>query len=151
MIEELTLAGFTFKDVVISASQDESGVSSFDGYLGILGADFINRFNILLDYQRKILYLKPNESYPKAFEIPLTGFKLKEENGRLTVGKIAKENPFYTKGLRSGDVIRCINGKTDKKQIETLLKQEGKTICIRFIQQNQKKTLKHRLTPLLKP
>jgi len=39
-----------------------------DGSLGILGIEVIKRFNVILDYKNKKIYLKPNRLYSSAFK-----------------------------------------------------------------------------------
>lgn len=77
--------------------------------------------------------------FNKAFRLPLTGFTLEEEQGKIQIKNIAQESPFYQKGLRKGDQIFSINGKTCLETMEEELKKEGK-----------KMKLKHLLYHLLK-
>jgi len=53
---------FSFDEIPISLSQATAGVTSSSGYAGILGADIINRFNMVLDYKNKRFYFKTNAS-----------------------------------------------------------------------------------------
>lgn len=62
-IKSITLGGKIIENVEIMISNDKAGVSALEGYLGILGAEIINKFNYILDYKRKKLYLKPNKSF----------------------------------------------------------------------------------------
>ncbi|WKS94546.1 PDZ domain-containing protein [Riemerella columbina] len=73
--------------------------------------------------------------FDKAFRLPLTGFTLEEEQGKIQIKNI----PFYQKGLRKGDQILSINGKTCLETMEEELKKGGK-----------KMKLKHLLYHLLK-
>ncbi len=38
-----------------------------DGYMGILGIDIISRFNLIMDYANKRIYMKPNQSFNQQF------------------------------------------------------------------------------------
>jgi len=62
-IKSLTIAGFELGEMEISIANDKVGVSSYEGYLGILGAQVISQFDIILDYFSSTLYLKPNIYY----------------------------------------------------------------------------------------
>ncbi|MCH4897041.1 retroviral aspartyl protease [Marinilabiliaceae bacterium JC040] len=64
-IKSIKLGGKSIENVEIMVSNDKAGVSALDGYLGILGAEIINKFNYILDYKRMKLYLKPNKSFYK--------------------------------------------------------------------------------------
>ena len=42
--------------------------SKQEGADGVLGNDYIRRFNVIFDYSHELLYLKPNKSYGVAFD-----------------------------------------------------------------------------------
>lgn len=65
LVQEIQLGTFSFKQIEISASNDQAGVSAFPNYLGILGAEIINRFNWVFDYENQKLYMKPNANFNK--------------------------------------------------------------------------------------
>ncbi|MFY0629261.1 MAG: aspartyl protease family protein [Flavobacteriaceae bacterium] len=132
-INSLTIGDFTFKDLAIRISNEESGVSAYDGYLGILGAQIIKRFNIVLDYSTKTLYLKPNSHYGKKFEFPLSGIQLKKSKKGIAIDVLVETSPAFKAGLREGDQILAIDGKTSKqiKVYRDLLKKEGNTITLK--------------------
>lgn len=133
-IKSLTLGDYTFTDLPIDLSYDTSGVSSYKGYLGILGSEIIDRFNYILDYKNKKLYLKPNQLYKKPFEFPLTGFSITEKEGMVVVSKVSPEGPAYQKGIRQGDVLISVNGATssDLKSYENQLKKEGEKVQLQL-------------------
>ncbi|WP_345989972.1 retropepsin-like aspartic protease [Chryseobacterium sp. Chry.R1] len=70
LIESIQLGSTIIKDenLGIHFSSDKQGVSSLDNLLGILGSEIINRFNFILDYKNKNLYLKPNYLFHKNFK-----------------------------------------------------------------------------------
>ena len=55
------MLGYTFTNLQIGLSSDTGGVSGMDGYMGILGAEIINHFMVILDYKNLNLYLKVNK------------------------------------------------------------------------------------------
>ncbi|XLS27673.1 aspartyl protease family protein [Flavobacteriaceae bacterium M23B6Z8] len=151
-IKSLSLGKYYFSDLTIGLASDESGVSSYDGYLGILGAEIINRFNIVLDYDNLKMYLKPNSLYDESFDFPITGFSLdKNEAGKIYISKIAKECPAYKKGIRKGDIVISINKNSNNNLAEykELLKKEGSKIKILIQNGEGKKRYKIRLEKLL--
>lgn len=131
-ISSLTIGRFTFKDLTIKISNEEQGVSAYEGYLGILGAQIIKRFNVVLDYNTKTLYLKPNSYYPKEFEFPLSGIRLKKKNGVIVIDTVSETSPAYKAGLRNGDKIVSGNGKKSNllKYFQDLFKNEGNTVTL---------------------
>jgi len=69
LIRSIQIGNTIIKDenLKIALSSDKRGVSSSDDLLGILGSKIIYRFNFILDYKNKNLYLKPNHLFYKDF------------------------------------------------------------------------------------
>ncbi|MDY2587145.1 aspartyl protease family protein [Winogradskyella aquimaris] len=128
-IKSLDIGAFTLEDMVISLANDKEGVSSYKDYLGILGAKVISRFNIILDYTDYNIYLKPNDNFSKKFEFPLSGIKLKKEDGVIVIGRVQKNSMAYDKGVLKGDKLISVNDITtdDIEKYRELLKQEGQS------------------------
>jgi hypothetical protein len=151
-LKSLTFAGYTFYDLPVGLASDNAGVSSYKGYLGILGSEIINRFNMILDYDAKTLYLKPNKLYTIPFNIPLTGFTLKtNEQNQVVVAKISEESPAYQYGMREGDQILAINNiqQPGLEKCNELLKKEGEKMKLTVKNEQGTKTYTLILSKLL--
>ena len=153
MIKELTVAGFDFKDIPINLSSDKEGVSSFPNYLGILGSEIINRFDIILNYETHKLYLRPNNLFSKEFEKLISPISIQRVNNEIVVTRIIVNSEAYQKGLREGSKIMSINKNNtgDLEQYRQMLKQKGKTVKIGYKAPNsdEEKTIKIKLKELL--
>ncbi|TCC99500.1 FKBP-type peptidyl-prolyl cis-trans isomerase [Pedobacter hiemivivus] len=68
MIKSMSFNGFDFGNMSIRLTTNEQAEPK-DGYLGILGIEVIKRFNVILDYAHKRIYLKPNQSFNSNFTI----------------------------------------------------------------------------------
>jgi hypothetical protein len=128
-IRSLNLAGFELEDLPVFLARDKEGVSSYPGYLGLLGAKVISRFDIILDYTTSTLYLKPNRLYQNPFEFPLSGITLKKKGADILISQVQENSPAYEKGIRKDDRLLSINNNAldDIEQYRRQLKEEGKT------------------------
>lgn len=131
-IESIQLGEHKFSSLPISLSADQKGVSAYNGYMGILGSKVISRFNIILDYREKVIYLKPNQSFSSTFEFPMSGLRFKKINGKIFVSSVVEGSPAEEKGFKPEQAIVSIDGYkgSDLDKIYKLLQQEGKTITI---------------------
>lgn len=113
-------------------SNAEKGFLSWDNYMGLLGLEYISKFNFIIDYHRKKIYLKPNSSFFNPFKFPLSGIKLKEEGGGIICDGISKPSQAFDKGLREGHQLVSINGigGRDIGFYQDLLQQEGEEVTI---------------------
>jgi hypothetical protein len=61
-IKSMQIAGFTTGSMPVSLMVNPNATPQ-DGYLGIAGIDVLKRFNMIIDYADKKIYLKPNRSF----------------------------------------------------------------------------------------
>lgn len=151
-INNLTIADFTFNKLTFDISSDKSGVSSYKDYMGILGSEIINRFNIVLDYDAKKLYIKPNNFYNDKFDFPVSPIKIIETDKKITISGVVEGSDAERLGLKNGFQILSINNfkNKDVNFYRNLLKKEGKKIKIKYIdEKNDIKTVKLKLKRLL--
>ena len=97
-------------------ASDKEGVSSAEDILGILGSEIIYRFNIILDYKNKNIYLKPNYLFHENFEELVSPISLKYSDDRkeIIISNVLQNTDAYKKGLREGQRIISINNIQNK-------------------------------------
>jgi hypothetical protein len=135
----------------VSLSSDKEGVSAYKGYLGILGSDIINRFDIILDYAAHKLYIKPNYLFKKAFELPVSPIKLAYADKGIVITTVIEKTDAWQQGLREGQQLVSINGIEGAK-IETyrkLLSAAGTEVNIKVVDGGKVKEYTLQLKELL--
>lgn len=136
VIKSLEIATYKFEGKLpITISSDKAGVSSYSGYLGILGSEIINRFNIILDYSTLKLYLKPNELYHKEFVTAVSPIKLSLIDGAIIISGVTEGTEAYLKGLREGQTIVSINGITTSgiEKYRKMLLETNKVVVVKYV------------------
>ncbi|NQX85925.1 MAG: aspartyl protease family protein [Flavobacteriaceae bacterium] len=134
-IQSMNIRGYEFDEMVIGIAHDKEGVSSYENYLGLLGAKVISRFNIVLDYSTFTLYIKPNKAFSKSFTFPVSGIKLKQINGNILIDRAEETSSAYKKGIRKGDKLISINNDSsgDITVYRDLLTKENEKVCLTII------------------
>ncbi|MEM7109770.1 MAG: aspartyl protease family protein [Bacteroidota bacterium] len=118
-IAAFKINSFELDEMPVRISTNNTGVfSDREGYLGILGNVILSRFDIVLDYRSKQIYLKENANYNNSFEFPTRGFKLKRHSNDVLISSIIMESEAYEAGLSQGDRVVSINGN-DSNDIAT--------------------------------
>ncbi|BAP31632.1 uncharacterized protein CHSO_2595 [Chryseobacterium sp. StRB126] len=152
LIKSIQLGNTTIKDknLGIDLSSDKQGVTSSDNLLGILGSEIINRFNFILNYKNKNLYLKPNSLFHKDFkeEVSPISLKYSDDRNEIVISSVIKDTDAYKKGLKEGQSIISINNTISKdiNIYNQLLAQKNKKIIIKYIDSNhQIKSVKLKL------
>lgn len=135
----------------VSLSSDKEGVSAYKGYLGILGSEIINRFDIILDYTALKLYLKPNYLFTKAYQQPVSPLKIAYADKGIVITTVIENTDAWQVGLREGQQLVSINGIEGAK-IETyrkLLSAAGTEVNIKVLDGGKVKEYKLQLRELL--
>ncbi len=151
-IQSMNIGGYELDEMVVRIAHDKNGVSSYENYLGILGAQVISRFNLVLDYSTSTLYLKPNKAFSKPFTFPVSGIKLKQIDGNIVIDRVEEISSAYKKGIRKGDKLISINKDSsgDITVYRDLLTKENEKVCLTIINsEGETKKIKFKLKRLL--
>lgn len=109
VIKEVKLGPYRFRNVPIYIFDDQYNVTSYPYLGGLIGNDLLRRFNVILNYERRDIYLVPNSHFNESFDYSYTGIELYMENGQIVLGDVAKNSPAEAVGLKEGDVVVAVN------------------------------------------
>ena len=82
-------------------------------YDGLLGADFLARYRVTLDYARRRMYLQPRVPAPPRAELDMSGLYLTSDRGarRIVVQEVRPGSPAQSAGVRPGDTLVALDGR----------------------------------------
>lgn len=110
--DSITIAMYCLKDVVFGYSTDTAGLLSESDYLGILGSNILDRFDLLIDYTNQELYFKPGKLFEEPFVFNRLGFgyvdRYETMKGWIITG-LYRGSPAEKLGLRPDDKIIKVN------------------------------------------
>jgi hypothetical protein len=109
VIKEVKVGPYKFKNVPIYMFDDIYNVTSYPYLGGILGNDLLRRFNVILNYERRDIYLLPNSHYREPFDYSYSGIELYNINGQIVVGDVAPGSPAEKAGIKEGDIVIGLN------------------------------------------
>jgi hypothetical protein len=102
---------------VISAFPNYNDVAAkvrVGGRNGNLGNQVLQQFEVVFDYSRNSLYLKPGAKFGDPFEHDMSGMEFYSpgpDYGRLVVNRVEPYSPAEEEGIKVGDEIISINLK----------------------------------------
>jgi len=112
---------------------------------GLIGNQILKRFNVIFNYERREIYLKPNGLYREPFEYSYSGMELYYIAGAIIVGSIVKGSPADNAGIKEGDVVITIDNNasqdfvqykrtlmTAKKQVRLIIQRDEALLEIRL-------------------
>ena len=117
-VSEAKLGKFKLIHRQIDVSHDSMGaLSKNENYIGIIGNDILDDFDIIYHPTQHKILIKPNKNFNKPSDDLYKSFitvETKNVNKGWIVGSIYEENDAYKKGLRHKDEIVEINNKSVK-------------------------------------
>lgn len=108
-MKELKLGPYRFRNIPVYIFDDEYNVTSYPYLAGLIGNDVLRRFNLILNYEKKILYLTPNSHFRDPFDYSYTGLGLYWVEGEIRVGDVMKDSPAEKAGFKLDDVVIGVN------------------------------------------
>lgn len=108
---------------------------------GSIGNQLLKRFEVMFDYERKCIYLRPNTNFKAAFEHDMSGMELfcaGENYSRYFVNRVEPHSPADEFGIQKGDEILSINFKLTSKMTmneitEMLKSKDGRNLYIEIL------------------
>jgi len=129
-LRELRLGPYRFRKVPTYIFDDQYNVTSYPNLGGLIGNDILRRFNVILNYDRRIIFLTPNSHYREQFDYSYTGLGIYWIDGEIRVGDVMKDSPAEKAGLKEDDVVLAI-GNNFSNNIQTyknLLQNPGERV-----------------------
>jgi hypothetical protein len=131
-VREVRFGPYRFKNVPTYVFDDQYNVTSYPNLGGLVGNDILRRFNVILNYEHRAIYLMPNSHYRDLFDYSYTGLCIYWEDGEVVVGDVMKGSPAEKAGLKEGDVVVAV-GNNFTNNIQTyknLLQNTGERVKI---------------------
>ncbi len=115
-ISSLHLGKYTLNNVIAAFPDYEDAASRVFSINrnGNMGLEIIKRFNVVFDYNRASIYLKPLSTIKAAFEHDMAGMEIGsagENYERLIITRVEPKSAAEQAGLLKGDEILAINFK----------------------------------------
>jgi hypothetical protein len=123
MIKELTLGPYKFRRVPAYILDDEYNATSYPFIGGLLGNEVLRRFNMIINYTKREIHIKPNKHYKDQFEYTYTGMSIYYIDGRIIIDDVVPDSPADKARFKKDDVIISIenNFTNDINQYKDLL------------------------------
>jgi len=130
VIKEVKLGPYKFRNVPIYIFDDTFNITSYPYLGGLIGNDLLRRFNVILNYDRRDIYLLPNSHFNEPFDYSYTGIELYYIEGRILIGDVARNSPAEAAGLQEGDIVVAVNKNfsQDLQQYKAAIQSTGERL-----------------------
>ncbi len=87
-------------------------LSAYETAPSALGLGFFRKHEVVFDFPRQTLYLRPGSRFAALEEEDMSGMHLLREDGNTLVHSVDDGSPAANAGVKSGDRIISVNGQT---------------------------------------
>jgi hypothetical protein len=143
-IKELKLGPYKFRNIPTYLYDDKNALLNYPYTFGLIGNDILRRFNWVLNYAKKEIYLTPNNSFYDNFDYAYTGLSIYQIDGFVKVTDIIENSPGDKAGFEKGDHIFIIEDNliTNVKKAKDLLQNTRKILKIIILRDGKPLELK---------
>ncbi len=111
-INLLKLGAVEVRSVVTRFSLQKSGALTSSAMAGLVGPDVLKQFNVTFDYSRERMILEKNKNYGTPDTFDRAGMWLGQDGKIFEVIDVIKDSPAAEAGIKAGDHILAIDGKS---------------------------------------
>lgn len=126
-LQSLRVGSFSWKKPLVSLSGAETGALASQDYAGNIGNRILERFKCVFDYERRVLWLEPGARYGQPDGFTRTGLQLVRLDDEVSVAQVIEGSPAAKAGMKTGDVVRTIDGRSasqwTRNELETLFEE----------------------------
>lgn len=131
-VKNFKLGPYKFKKVPAYVFDDEFNVTSYPYLGGLMGNDLLRRFNVIINYEKRDVYITPNTHYRELFDYSYTGLNFYVVNNEIVITDVMKGSPAEKAGFLPDDVIMAVNNNFSKniQSYKTALQNTGEKVRI---------------------
>ncbi|MFT3932603.1 MAG: aspartyl protease family protein [Chitinophagaceae bacterium] len=131
-VKNFRLGPYRFKKVPAYIFEDEYNVTSYPYLGGLIGNDLLRRFNVILNYEKRDVYITPNTHFRDLFDYSYTGLNFYVINNEIVITEVMKDSPAEKAGFQQDDVIMAVNNNFTRniQTYKTMLQNAGEKIKI---------------------
>ncbi len=114
VVRQVKLGPYRFRNVPTYIFDDEYNITSYPYLGGLIGNDLLRRFNLILNYEKKDMYLTPNSHFREPFDYSYTGLGMYVIDGAIRVVDIMEGSPAEEAGLKPDDIIVAVQNNLSR-------------------------------------
>ncbi len=139
VIKQVRIGPYKFKRVPTYIFDDEYNVTSYPYLGGLIGNDLLRRFNLIINYDMKDIYMIPNSHFKDAFDYSYTGLGIYMLDGEITVVDVMPGSPAEQAGFKPGDIMMSVanNFTRNIQAYKSLMQTPGEKLKILIIREGE--------------
>ncbi|MEO6488472.1 MAG: aspartyl protease family protein [Ferruginibacter sp.] len=105
VVREVKVGPYRFHHVPTYLYEDDNNITSYPFTGGLIGNDLLRRFNVIFNYPKREIFIKPNTHYYDQFDYAYTGLGIYYLDGKIMVVDVIPGSPAAKAGFYVNDEI----------------------------------------------
>jgi hypothetical protein len=137
--KEMKIGPYKFKNVPTYIYNDSFDILRYPGTVGLIGNEILRRFNWVINYAKKEIFLTPNSFYIDPFDYSYTGLSIYLVDGIIRITEVMPLSPGFKAGFQVDDMLLSIENTiiTSVKQAKDFLQNARKYLRVIVIRNNK--------------
>lgn len=152
-VSAVNLGKFKLENLILSVSSDTLGALANPDYMGIIGNDLLDDFNIIFNYQKGKIWIKPNKNFNKNKRKLFRGISFQDMGEKWIIAGIVEDTEAFRKGIRMNDQVLEVNNipveKIDIDKFTEKLK-VNEELHLKIKRENEVKKIKFKLNVFIR-
>ena len=108
-VSSIDIGKFKIENFITTISTDTLGMLANSNYMGIIGNDLLDDFNIIFDHRKEKIWVKPNKNFNKNIKKLFKGISFLDTGEKWYVAGVVEDSDAFRNGIRMNDEIVQIN------------------------------------------
>jgi PDZ domain/Aspartyl protease len=105
VVRDVKIGPYRFRKVPTYLYEDDNNIMSYPFTGGLIGNDLLRRFNVIFNYPKREIHIRPNSHYNDPFDYAYTGLGIYNIEGKILVVDVIPGSPADKAGLKVDDEI----------------------------------------------
>lgn len=139
VIKQVKIGPYKFRNVPTYIFDDQYNVTSYPYLGGLIGNDLLRRFNVILNYEKRDIYLVPNSHYKDVFDYSYTGIGMYVINGEIRIIDVMPGSPAEEGGFKPEDIIMAVENNFSQsiQAYKNLMQSAGQKLKILVLREGE--------------
>lgn len=139
VIKQIKIGPYRFRNVPTYIFDDQYNVTSYPYLGGLIGNDLLRRFNLIINYEKRDIYMVPNSHFKDVFDYSYTGIGMYVINGEIRIIDVMPDSPAEEAGFKSEDIIMAVENNFSQsiQTYKNLMQSPGQRLKVLVLREGE--------------
>lgn len=139
VIKQVKIGPYKFRNVPTYIFDDQYNVTSYPYLGGLIGNDLLRRFNLIINYEKRDIYMIPNSHFKDVFDYSYTGIGMYVIDGEIRIIDVMPGSPADEAGFKAEDIIMAVENNFSQsiQTYKNLMQSPGQRLKILVLREGE--------------